>query len=213
MMALPMGIVTAVFEGTKLEKISTTLTFLFYSLPTFFTATLLLQFLSRGGTGLPIFPTGGLYTAQSQLTGLASFSDLVFHLTLPVVALSLPLTALFARYIRIGLLEVLDSDHITAARARGRSEIQIFFQHTLLNSLIPLFTIAGTILPTVAGGAIMIEYIFHLPGLGLLTLDAIQSRDFNVILGIQSITTLTILLGILLSDLLCATLDPRMRVR
>jgi peptide/nickel transport system permease protein len=65
----------------------------------------------------------------------------------------------------------------------------------------------------VAGGAIMIEYIFHLPGLGLLTLDAIQSRDFNVILGIQSITTLTILLGILLSDLLCATLDPRMRVR
>ncbi len=214
LIAIPAGTIAAVNEYRIADKIITLIQFFLYSITTFFVATIFLTYFSKGGIWLPLFPTGGLVSENYKELGLFfKFIDLFKHLFLPVLCLSLPLISIFSKYMRNSLCSVMKSDHIRAARARGIPEWKIIINHGLVNSLIPVVTVLGSIIPFIIGGSVIIEYIFGIPGLGLLTIDAIQIRDFNMVLGIQAVTAIIVMLGVLLADFAYAIIDPRISYR
>jgi peptide/nickel transport system permease protein len=185
-----------------------------YSLPSFFVATLLLFFFSEGSnwTALRVFPTGGFQSPGSDdLTTFAQVGDVVWHLVLPVGCLTYGSLAALSRYMRTGLLEVIQSDYIRTARAKGLPERVVIGKHALRNGLLPIITLLANLLPAVLGGSVVIEYIFGIPGIGDWTISSIYQRDYNVIMGVQLITTVLVLFGMLLSDIGYALVDPRIR--
>jgi len=119
--------------------------------------------------------------------------------------------AAISRYMRCGLLEVIRSDYIRTARAKGLSERMVIGKHAVKNGLLPILTLLAGLLPAVLGGSVIIEYIFGIPGLGLWVVESIYQRDYNVLMGVQLLTTVLVLLGILLTDLSYALVDPRIR--
>jgi len=117
--------------------------------------------------------------------------------------------ASLSRYARAGLLEVIRSDYIRTARAKGLSEFMVIGKHAVRNGMIPIITLLGTILPVVISGSVIIEYIFGIPGMGTLSINAIFNRDYNTIMGIQLISATLLLVGLLISDILYSIVDPR----
>jgi peptide/nickel transport system permease protein len=185
-----------------------------YSLPSFFVATVLLYFLSEGSNfpALRVFPTGGFKSRGfEELTTWAQIGDILWHLVLPIACLTYGSLAALSRYMRTGLLEVLQSDFIRTARAKGLPERVVIGKHALRNGLLPIITLLAGYLPAVLGGSVIIEYIFGIPGIGLWTIDSIYQRDYNVIMGIQLLSTILVLLGLLLTDIGYALADPRIR--
>jgi len=209
--AIPIGIYSATKsrENNKLDQgISTTL-FVLYSLPIFWIATLLIIFFG-GGDFLSWFPNNGLHgNDYPYSTWLANTGDLLWHVVLPIVCYTYGSFAFLSRQMRASMLEVIRQDYIRTARAKGLSEKIVIYKHALRNSLIPIVTIAAFILPGLIGGSIVIEEIFTIPGLGLLTFQALTARDYPVILAVFTITAVLTLVGILLSDILYAVVDPR----
>jgi peptide/nickel transport system permease protein len=112
---------------------------------------------------------------------------------------------------RSGLLEVLQADYVRTARAKGLPESAVIGKHALRNGLLPILTLLAGLLPAVLGGSVIIEYIFGIPGMGLWTIDSIYQRDYNVIMAVELLTTVLVLVGILLTDLSYAIVDPRIR--
>jgi peptide/nickel transport system permease protein len=112
---------------------------------------------------------------------------------------------------RSGLLEVLQTDYVRTARAKGLPESTVVVKHALRNGLLPILTLLAGLLPAVLGGSVIIEYIFGIPGMGLWTIDSIYQRDYNVIMAVELLTTVLVLVGILLTDLSYAIVDPRIR--
>ncbi|MCL2025474.1 MAG: ABC transporter permease, partial [Leptospirales bacterium] len=133
-------------------------------------------------------------------------------LVLPVITLTYGSFAFLSRYTRANMLEVINQQYITTARAKGLSEMRVVFVHALRNSLVPLVTLMASLLPGLIGGSVIVESIFSLPGIGRLGFEAILSRDIPVIMAIASISALLTLIGILLSDVLYAVVDPRIRL-
>jgi peptide/nickel transport system permease protein len=212
--AIPLGIFSAVRRGTQADRLLTVVLFMLYSLPSFFVATLLLYFFSEGSNyeALRIFPTGGFQSASfAELTTLEQIGDVLWHLILPVGCLTYGSLAGLSRYMRTGLLEVIQSDYVRTARAKGLPEGLVIGKHALRNGLLPILTLLAGLLPAVLGGSVIIEYIFGIPGIGLWTIDSIQQRDYNVIMGVQLLSTVLVLFGILLTDLSYALVDPRIR--
>ncbi len=208
--SIPLGIFSAVKQDSRSDRVLTAILFMLYSLPNFFVGTLLLKYLSQGSDLIHLFPTGGFQrTDYADLTTIGQFFDIVWHITLPLVCLTYAAFASLSRYARSGLLEVIRSDYIRTARAKGLSEPVVILKHAVRNGMIPILTLLGTILPTVIGGSIIIEYIFGIPGMGLLTWDSIMVRDYNMIMGIQLISALLVLIGLLISDISYALVDPR----
>ena len=119
--------------------------------------------------------------------------------------------AALSRYMRTGLLDVIQADYVRTARAKGLSEAVVIGKHALRNGLLPILTLLGGLLPAVLGGSVIIEYIFGIPGMGLWVVDAINQRDYNVILAVELFSTILVLLGLLLTDLSYALADPRIR--
>lgn len=154
-----------------------------------------------------IFPAFGM----SSGTGDTTILDNIHHLILPATVLSLELTASFTRYARSAMLEVMRADFVTTARAKGLREMVVVSRHAFRNALLPLITIASLRLPLVAGGAIVIEFMFQWPGMGLLSLQAIQQRDYPVLMGLTFIVAALVLLSNLIADVLYALADPRIR--
>lgn len=212
--SIPIGVFSAVRRGSPADTVLTVGLFMLYSLPSFFVATLLLYFFSGGSDypALRIFPTGGFQSANfAELTTLAQVGDVLWHLILPVGCLTYGSLAALSRYMRGGLLEVIQSDYVRTARAKGLPEGLVIGKHALRNGLLPILTLLAGLLPAVLGGSVIIEYIFSIPGIGLWTIDSIQQRDYNVIMGVQLLSTVLVLLGILLTDLSYALVDPRIR--
>jgi peptide/nickel transport system permease protein len=212
--AIPLGIFSAVRRDTRADRALTLVLFMLYSLPSFFVATLLLFFFSEGSnwTALRVFPTGGFQSPGSDdLTTFAQVGDVVWHLVLPVGCLTYGSLAALSRYMRTGLLEVIQSDYIRTARAKGLPERVVIGKHALRNGLLPIITLLANLLPAVLGGSVVIEYIFGIPGIGDWTISSIYQRDYNVIMGVQLITTVLVLFGMLLSDIGYALVDPRIR--
>jgi peptide/nickel transport system permease protein len=214
LIAIPLGIFSAVKKGSDADRVLTTLLFMLYSLPAFFVGTLALYFFSAGSpfASLRWFPTGGWQSADAaDYTTLGQLLDIAWHVLLPIACMTYGSLAVLSRYMRTGLLDVIQADYVRTARAKGLSERVVIGKHALRNGLLPILTLLAGLLPAVLGGSVIIEYIFGIPGMGLWVVDAINQRDYNVILAIELFSTLLVLVGLLLTDLAYALVDPRIR--
>jgi peptide/nickel transport system permease protein len=209
-LAVPIGIYSAVFPRSLSDQCLTVSLFMLYSLPTFFAGTVLLFLFSEGGGYYSVFPTGGFKSLDSfELTTLQRLADVSWHMFLPLVCLTYVSLASLSRYARTGLLDVIHSDYIKTARAKGLPESVVILKHGVRNGLIPILTLLGSILPTVVGGSVIIEVIFNLPGIGFEAYNAVLLRDYNMVMAIQLISAVMTLIGLLISDILYAVVDPR----
>ena len=211
LIAIPIGIYSATHQNSIPDTLVTLGLFILYSLPSFWVAMLLMYYFC-GGAHLDWFPAAGVNSySAGNLAGWAWLKDRMWHLVLPVVCLSYNGLASLSRYARAGLIETIRQDYVRTARAYGFSERTVIYKYALRNSLIPIITLLGTLIPTLIGGSVIIESIFSVPGMGKLAFEAILSRDYPLIMGILSITALLTLLGLIISDILYALVDPRIK--
>jgi peptide/nickel transport system permease protein len=208
--ALPLGIYSATHRDSLGDHVTTLAAFVLFAVPIIWAATMALVFVC-GGDFLYLFPPGGLTSidyAREWPIG-ERIKDQTWHLFLPVVLLSYAGFAGLSRYMRSSMLEVLRQDYVQVARAKGLSERVVTFKHAMRNSLIPQVTILAELLPGLIGGSVIIETVFSLPGMGQLGYDAVLARDYPIVLALLTVSALLTLIGILLSDILLAAVDPR----
>jgi len=207
--SVPLGIWSSVNQDTAADRSLTVVLFMLYSLPSFFTGVVLLNFLTRG-TPFTAFPTSGFESLDtSGMTTLDYLGDVLWHLVLPIICLSYAGLAALSRYARTGLLDVIRADYIRTARAKGLPEFVVIIKHAARNGMIPILTLLATLLPTLVGGSVVIEVIFGIPGMGLYVWESILLRDYNAIMAVLLIASGLTLFGLLLSDLSYALVDPR----
>ncbi|TYB37310.1 MAG: ABC transporter permease [Flexistipes sinusarabici] len=207
--ALPLGILNAYYKDTFFDKISTVMVFMGFAVPTFWLALLCMYFF---GIQLGWLPISGLMSYNfSELSLWGKFVDLVKHSILPVGVSVFGSLAGLSRYARNSMLDVLNNDYVTAARARGLSERKVLFRHALKNALLPIITIIGLSIPGLIGGSVIFESIFSIPGMGQLFYQSVMMRDYPVVMGILVIGALLTLAGNLIADILYAVVDPRIR--
>jgi len=211
-----LGVRLGVFEvfhwRKRRARAASGLSLFFYSLPDFWLALMLLLTFAYW---LPILPAGGMVDAvmhEYMGPGAAAW-DRIRHLILPLTALVVILTALIARYQRAALLEVLPSDFIRTARAKGVGEQEIVGRHALRNALLPMITLAGLAFPALLGGAVFVEKVFSWPGMGLTLISAIGVRDYPLVIASVVVGAAMVVLGNLLADIAYGLADPRIRVR
>jgi peptide/nickel transport system permease protein len=206
---IPLGVAQARRAGSALDRTTSGFLFLLYSMPSFWVAMLLLTLFSVRLRWLPLFgvssdlPVGG-----GGGTGLV---DRILHLVLPVTCLTYVTLAYFTRMVRSSVREEMGRPYVVAAIARGASPGQAVWRHALRNAMLPLLTLVGLLLPGLLSGSVIIEQIFAWPGLGRLYFGAILARDYPVVLGLSFFTAVLTLAAILLTDLLYAAADPRVR--
>jgi len=208
--AVPLGIYSATHSYSLGDQITTLFAFVLFALPVVWLGTMAIVFLC-GGDYYFLFPPGGLtsidYAPEWPLW--QKLKDQIWHLFLPVLMLSYAGFAGLSRYMRSGMLEQLRQDFVQTARSKGLPESVVIYKHVLRNSLIPMVTILAGILPGLVGGSVIVETIFSIPGLGQLGYEAVLARDFPVVMALFTVSALLTLVGILLSDLLLAVVDPR----
>lgn len=202
-----LGILSAVKQYTITDKIVSVGSLVIYSVPGFWLALMLILIFSVNLGWLPLSQTRSL--DYDLLSGVDQFKDRLMHLVLPVFVLGIASAASTARYLRSRLLEVLSEEFILAARARGIKEKAVIFSHALKNALIPIITIYGMSLPFLLGGSVLIESIFSWPGIGSLAIEAVQNRDYPLILATTMMGAILVVLGNLLADIMYAIVDPR----
>jgi peptide/nickel transport system permease protein len=207
LVAIPLGVRSAVDKGKWSEKLITTGLFLLYSLPNFWIATMLIQFL--GGGGLGWFPTFGLGGLPEDAPYWDRFFETAYHLILPLLCLTYASFAFISRQMRGGMLNVLEMDYIRTARAKGLKKKVVIWKHAFRNSLIPIITLFASIFPLAISGSFIIEIIFSIPGMGQLTLKAIFARDYPIVFTVLMFTAMLTLVGNLVADVLYAYVDPR----
>lgn len=208
--AIPIGIISATKQYSSFDKTFTLLSFVGISLPSFFVALVSIKIFSLN---LGIFPIGGMTTAGSKATGISSFMDIAKHMFLPVVTLTIIQFGSLVRYVRTSMLEVIKQDYIRTARAKGLKEKVVIYKHALRNGLIPIITFVGMTIPTLFAGAIITETIFVWPGIGRIGYEAILNRDYTLLMGFNMFMALMTLLGNLISDILYAVVDPRIKLK
>lgn len=207
---IPIGLWSATRSGRLSERVSAVGFFLLYSLPSFWVALLLMQFFA---VKLGWFPLLGMSSDEYiELTAGAQIADRMKHLVLPVITLTYSQIAIFARFSKSALTEVIRQDFITAARARGAGEASVLFRHAFRNALIPLITLLGLTIPYILSGSVIVESIFQWDGIGLLYYKAILARDYPVVMGLTVVTAVLTLFASLFADVLYAFADPRVRL-
>lgn len=208
LVGVPLGVLGAVFNKTKFDRLLTILSSVGMAIPSFFFAILLLIFAVKTG----LFPVGGLTSYDyNELSFFGKFIDSSKHLILPVTVLFTISLAGLQRQMRANMLEVLDSDYIKFARAKGLSEFKIIFKHALRNALNPMITLLGFEFAGLLSGAALTEYVFQYPGLGRLILEAVMKSDINLVMASLMIGSIMLVLGNLLADILLIITDPRVR--
>ncbi|MBI4460334.1 MAG: ABC transporter permease, partial [Acidobacteria bacterium] len=208
LVAIPLGIYSSTHQYSAADKTLTLGLFILYSLPSFWVATILILFLG-GGDYLHLFPITGISSLDADQMSFGPWLwDRIWHLVLPVTCLTYGGLAYVSRQMRAGMLETIRQDYIRTARAKGLSEKVVVFKHALRNSLIPIVTLLGFLLPALLGGSIIIESIFSIPGMGALGFEAILSRDYPVVMAISTIAAFLTLIGLLISDLCYALVNP-----
>ena len=206
--AVPIGIFSSTHQYSSSDKAVTLFLFILYSLPSFWMATMLILYLG-GGDYLHWFPITALSSlGAEEMSFFDWLLDRLWHLVLPVFCLTYAGLAYVSRQMRAGMLETIRQDYIRTARAKGVSETVVVFKHALRNSLIPIVTLLGFLLPAMLGGSVIIESIFTIPGMGQLGFEAILSRDYPVVMAITTIAAFLTLIGLLLSDVLYAVVNP-----
>jgi len=209
LISIPLGVVGALRRGSGLDNLFTFLSVAGVSIPSFWLALLMILLFSVSfhAWGLPWLPSGG---AQSVIGGGDPIDRLV-HLLMPATCLAFVYIAIWSRFTRSSMLEVLSQDYVRTARAKGMSERRVTYLHALRNSLVPLVTLVGLELPGLVGGAAIIEIVFSWPGIGRLALERALQYDYTVVLGLTTFAALLVVAGNLLADILYALLDPRIR--
>jgi peptide/nickel transport system permease protein len=209
LIAIPIGIYSAARQYSFWDRFSTFILFVLYSLPSFWIATMCIVFLANVEY-LKIFPTSGLTTLGSDnWPFIERLWDRVQHLILPITCYAYASFAFLSRQMRGSMLEVIRQDYIRTARAKGLTEKSVVLKHALRNSLIPIITLLGTILPALVGGSVIIETIFSIPGVGQLAFQALVSRDYPLIMAELVMSALLTVVGLLVVDILYAYVDPR----
>jgi peptide/nickel transport system permease protein len=209
-LSVPIGIWSASNQDTWLDQGVTTVLLMLFSLPSFFTALLLLKFLAAGDPYWSIFPIDGFVgDGWEKMTTVQYFGSICWHLFLPVLCLTYRRIAALSRYARTGIVDVIRSDYVRTARAKGLSEPMVILKHATRNGMIPILTLLGTQLPRLIGGSIVIEVIFGIPGMGSYLFASIGARDYNALMAVLLISALLTLIGILISDISYAIVDPR----
>ncbi|NTW48120.1 MAG: ABC transporter permease, partial [Chlorobiales bacterium] len=195
---------------SKLDRALTISALFFYSMPEFWFALMLIILFALK---LQILPASNLNQIGAESLPFFDFVlDRIEHLILPVAVLSINGSAGIARYVRGSMLEVIRQDYIRTARAKGLSERVVIFRHAFRNALLPVVTILGGSLPFILSGALFIEVIFALPGMGRITVDAIFARDYPLIIANTFLSGTLIVLGNLAADVLYAVVDPRIKL-
>lgn len=205
--AVPIGVISALKRYTFIDYALTTLSLVGISVPIFWIALLLLQVFA---IQLNWLPASGMRSARVTYQGAQATLDILRHMILPTIVLSLAQIASWSRYQRSALLDVLGQDYVRTARGKGLSERRVMF-HALRNALIPMITLVGLSLSGVVTGAFITETIFSWPGLGRLGVDAVTGRDYPVIMAVTMLSAILIIVGNLVADLACAWADPRIR--
>lgn len=208
--AIPAGLLGAVRRNRWFDRGSGLLFLLLYSLPNFWVALLLMQLFA---VELQILPLYGMTSSDyPQLSAGAKMSDRFSHLILPVITLAYTQLAIFARFSRSALLEVIHQDFIVAARAKGLSESVVVLRHAFRNALIPLITLLGLTIPYLISGSVIVEQLFQWDGVGRLYFESVLARDYPTVMGLTVATAIVTLLANLFADLLYGVADPRVRI-
>ena len=206
--ALPVGVLAAVKPYSWFDRIASTVAFVGFSLPTFFTGVLFILFFSVYLGWLPF-----VYRADLSETGFAWWVAQFKQSIMPIVVLGLFQAASMMRYVRSSVLDVIRLDYVTTARSKGLTERVVINKHVVRNALIPVVTLVALQMPAVFGGAIVTEQIFRIPGIGSLLIDAILRNDTPVIMAVTFVFSCLVILFNLIADLLYGWLDPRITYR
>lgn len=210
LVGVPLGIIAAVRWKSKTDRILTVLTSIGMAIPSFFFAILLLMFAVKTGW----FPIGGLTSPNfADMTFGGKFLDIAYHLVLPVFVLFTISLAGLQRQMRANMLDVLDSDYVKFARAKGLSENVVIYKHALRNAINPMITLLGFEFAGLLSGAALTEYVFQYPGLGRLILEAVLKSDINLVMASLMMGAVMLILGNLIADILLIITDPRIRVK
>jgi len=212
LIAIPIGIISAIKQYSKFDITVTTLSFAGQAIPEFWLGLILIlifyAWLKNPFTGDPLLPAGGMTSINSVGFDLG---DRIFHLILPVLTGALGWVAWYSRFLRSSMLDVIHQDYIRTARAKGLPEKMVLYKHALRNALVPLVTLLALDLPYIFGGAIFVEILFSWPGMGRLYYQAALQRDYPVLMAVLIIGASFIILSNLLADIVYAYLDPRIR--
>src|SRR6185312_4900360 len=205
LIAIPLGIASAVRHNSAIDRVLTGFTFLGVSVPVFWLAIILVIIFS---VELHMLPSGNMFTVGEPF----SLVDRIKHLVLPVLTLLVLNLATLTRYTRSAMIEVLGQDYIRTARAKGLGSRTVIYRHALRNAMIPVITIIGVFLPNAVAGAAITETVFAWAGMGLLAVNAADTRDYPVVLGATLTVAVIVVVSNLVTDLLYGVLDPRIRL-
>lgn len=214
-LSIPAGIWSAAFPHSRTDKLLTVVLFVLYSLPSFWVAELLRMLVIADwwktlGLTPPVLPIMGLKSEQyDALTMWERFVDYVRHILMPVACLTYGGLAYISRQMRAGMLEVIRQDYIRTAEAKGCSKARVILVHALRNSLFPIITLLASLLPFLVGGSVIIEYVFNIRGMGLLSYEAILRREYDFVMTTLLLSAVLTLVGILISDVLYVLVNPR----
>lgn len=210
LVGVPLGIIAAVNWKTPFDRILTVLTSIGMAIPSFFFAVLLLIFAVKTGW----FPIGGLTSPNfADMSFIGKLWDITHHLILPVIVLFTISLAGLQRQMRANMLDVLDSDYVKFARAKGLTEFSVIYKHALRNAINPMITLLGFEFAGLLSGAALTEYVFQYPGLGRLILEAVMKSDINLVMASLMMGAIMLVLGNLIADILLIITDPRIRVK
>lgn len=209
LISIPLGIIKALKHGTPFDIVSSIFLFILYSIPSFMLAILLIV-LFAGGSFWEIFPVGGLNSEMyDELSVWGQFLDRVHHFTLPLICYTIGSFTSLTVLMKNSIIEEIKKDYIRTARAKGLDEKTVYMKHALRNALIPIVTGLGGFLSVFFAGSLLLETIFQLDGIGLLSYKSILSRDYNVIMGLVFIQSGLFLIGNVISDFAYVLVDPR----
>lgn len=205
---IPLGILGAMFHKSQFDRLLTIFSSIGMAIPSFFFAILLLIFAVKTS----LFPVGGLTSFDfDEMSFGGKVLDLARHLVLPVTVLFTISLAGLQRQMRANMLEVMESDYVKFARAKGLSEFKVIFKHALRNALNPMITLLGFEFAGLLSGAALTEYVFQYPGLGRLILEAVMKSDINLVMASLMMGSIMLVLGNLIADILLIITDPRIR--
>ena len=204
------GMVQIARKGSLAERALTTGSLFFYSMPDFWLALVVLLVFAYW---IPIFPVGGIVdpVMYPYYTPLERIADRLWHLVLPTLTLTALTAAGIARYQRSALLDVVSEDFVRTARAKGASERRVMTRHALRNAVLPVITLLGLSFPALLGGTVFVEKVYSWPGMGLVAVNALSTRDYPLVIGCAVVGAVMVSVGSMVADILYALADPRLR--
>jgi peptide/nickel transport system permease protein len=210
LLAIPLGVLAAVYRNRWIDKLCSFISFFGLSIPSLFFSLLMILFAARTGW----FPPGGIHeqVMWDVMTPWEKFTDTLWHLVLPTIVLGTIGLAQYMRQMRSEMLETLSQDYIRTARAKGVGRWRVIFKHALGNAINPLVTLFGLSLGFLLAGALLTEYVFAWPGLGTLTYEALTSKDEPLVMAAVTMLVLMLVMGNLVADFMLAIIDPRIRL-